>query len=236
MNESEWNTCTDPQAMLNYLRQKGRASEQKFWLFACACCRLMWHRFSDWRIRRVVEAAELFADGRDAGEHLAAAREAVTVPSKAGVAGFAHLLDENRSGYTAASHCAYGVYCLAVGEPIRPHVIPSIGGAGAEGWEPVRDKLVMLIRDIAGNPFHPTPALAPSVRSWNDGLAVHLAHAAYEERVMPAGTLDPDRLAVLADALEDAGCDNEEILSHLRQQGVSHYRGCWALDLLLAKT
>jgi hypothetical protein len=47
-------------------------------------------------------------------------------------------------------------------------------------------------------------------------------------------TLDPDRLAILADALEDAGCDNTDILSHLRGQG-PHVRGCWVVDLLLGK-
>ena len=61
-----------------------------------------------------------------------------------------------------------------------------------------------------------------------------LATAAYEERILPAGTLDSDRLAVLADALEDAGCDNEDILSHLRGPG-PHVRGCWVVDLLLGK-
>jgi hypothetical protein len=61
-----------------------------------------------------------------------------------------------------------------------------------------------------------------------------MAQTAYDERILPAGTLDPDRLAVLADALEDAGCDNADILSHLRGPG-PHVRGCWVVDLLLGK-
>jgi hypothetical protein len=59
-----------------------------------------------------------------------------------------------------------------------------------------------------------------------------LAQTAYDDRLLPAGTRDPDRLAILADALEDAGCDNAEILSHLRGSG-PHVRGCWVVDLLL---
>jgi hypothetical protein len=47
------------------------------------------------------------------------------------------------------------------------------------------------------------------------------------------GLLDPDRLPILADALEEAGCDNADILGHLRGPG-PHWRGCWPLDLLLA--
>jgi predicted DNA-binding WGR domain protein len=61
-----------------------------------------------------------------------------------------------------------------------------------------------------------------------------LAQAAYEERIMPSGELDPARLAVLSDALEEAGCDNPDILAHLRSLG-PHVRGCWVVDLLLGK-
>jgi hypothetical protein len=61
-----------------------------------------------------------------------------------------------------------------------------------------------------------------------------LATAAYEERILPAGTFDPHRLAILADALEDTGCTNEQILGHLRGPG-PHVRGCWVIDLILGK-
>jgi hypothetical protein len=66
-------------------------------------------------------------------------------------------------------------------------------------------------------------------------LVKGLAEAAYEERVMPAGTLDPARLSILADALEDAGCTENELLGHLRGPG-PHMRGCFVLDLLLGKS
>jgi hypothetical protein len=62
-----------------------------------------------------------------------------------------------------------------------------------------------------------------------------LAEAAYAERTLPPGTLDPARLALLADALEDAGCTDGELLGHLRGPG-PHVRGCWALDLVLGKS
>jgi hypothetical protein len=63
---------------------------------------------------------------------------------------------------------------------------------------------------------------------------MQLALAAYEERLLPVGELDPTRLVVLADAVEDAGCLNGEILEHLRAAG-PHVRGCWAVDLVLDK-
>ena len=65
--------------------------------------------------------------------------------------------------------------------------------------------------------------------------AARLASAAYEDRNLPEGTVDLVRLAVLADALEDAGCTDADLLGHLRGPG-PHVRGCWAVDLILAKT
>jgi hypothetical protein len=66
------------------------------------------------------------------------------------------------------------------------------------------------------------------------GIILRLAQAAYECRQLPVGTLDNARLAVLADALEEAGCACPQVLGHLRGQG-PHIRGCFALDLLLSK-
>jgi hypothetical protein len=90
-----------------------------------------------------------------------------------------------------------------------------------------------LLRDIFGNPFRPV-MISPAVLAWHDGLVVRLAQAAYEERHLPAGTLDSGRLAVLADALEEASCTSEDILGHLRGPG-PHMRGCWPVDLVLGK-
>jgi hypothetical protein len=64
---------------------------------------------------------------------------------------------------------------------------------------------------------------------------VGLAQAAYDNRILPSGTLEPARLAVLSDALEDAGCVDRAILDDLRGPG-PHVRGCWTLDLILKKT
>ena len=85
-----------------------------------------------------------------------------------------------------------------------------------------------LVRDLFGNIFHPVN-LAPA---WRTPTAISLARAASEKRNLPSGELDPDRLAVLADALEDAGCTNLDLLGHLRGPG-PHVRGCWPVDLLL---
>jgi hypothetical protein len=87
-----------------------------------------------------------------------------------------------------------------------------------------------LVREVFGNPFRPV-SLSPTCRT---PLILSLAQAAYEERELPSGHLDPDHLGVLSDALEEAGCSDTELLAHLRSGGF-HVRGCWALDLVLGK-
>jgi hypothetical protein len=72
--------------------------------------------------------------------------------------------------------------------------------------------------------FRPVPALEPSLLSYDDGMIRRLALAAYEDRVFPGGTVDPGRLAALADALEESGCADVGLLSHLRLPG-PHVRG-----------
>jgi hypothetical protein len=61
-----------------------------------------------------------------------------------------------------------------------------------------------------------------------------MANAIYDNRDLPSGHLDPARLAVLSDALTDAGCTDALLLGHLRGGGV-HVRGCFAVDLVLGK-
>ncbi len=83
------------------------------------------------------------------------------------------------------------------------------------------------MRDIFGNPFQPPPSLPSAVLKWNNGTVYRLAEAVYQDRAF-------DRLPILADALLDAGCEDEDLMAHCREPG-PHVRGCWAVDLLLGK-
>ena len=89
---------------------------------------------------------------------------------------------------------------------------------------------ISLVRDVCGDPFHP---IAPRVGRVGRDI-VQLARACYDERLLPTGELDPRRLAVLADALEEAGGADKVTLAHCRAPS-PHVRGCWAIDLLLGK-
>ena len=80
-----------------------------------------------------------------------------------------------------------------------------------------------LVRCIFGNPFRPVTADP----RWLTTTVISLAYTMYEDRAF-------DRLPILADALEEAGCDDVDILDHLRGGGL-HVRGCWVVDLLLGR-
>ncbi|MCE9562515.1 MAG: hypothetical protein K8U57_10730 [Planctomycetes bacterium] len=81
-----------------------------------------------------------------------------------------------------------------------------------------------LIRCIFGNPFRPV-AFDPQ---WLTSTVTHLAHGIYDDRAF-------DRMPILADALQDAGCENDDILNHCRDPKGIHARGCWVVDLILGK-
>ncbi len=80
------------------------------------------------------------------------------------------------------------------------------------------------IRDIFGNPFRPV-TFDPA---WRTTDVMLLARGIYEEKAF-------DRMPILADALQDAGCDSDALLAHVRDTSAPHVRGCWALDLVLGK-
>jgi len=82
-----------------------------------------------------------------------------------------------------------------------------------------------LLRCLFGNPFRPSPALPAAVLAWNDRLVPRLAQAIYDERRW-------NNLPLLADALLDAGCEDEALMDHCRRGG-EHARGCYAVDVIL---
>jgi hypothetical protein len=211
MDEQQWLACTDPQPMLESLR--GKVSDRKLRLFAVSCFRRVWGLVGA-EARAALEACEGYAEGRVTPAALRHAFEAVPYPADlypasdfagAGGADFAALLAANAADFGASD--------------TRP---------GSRDEREASASLGRYARDILGNPFR-TVALDPA---WLTPDVQALARAAYEGRDLPQGTLDPARLAVLADALEEAGCRDQQILRHLRGPG-PHVRGCWVIDLLL---
>jgi transposase-like protein len=221
MTEAEWLACTNPQKMLEIL--PGKVSDRKLQLFACACCRRLWHLLSEERHRQAVEVVERYADGMVSEKEVMRARGATSMPPD----------DDNFAAatvytLTAAATPYTNPYMARVAD-YACHACSWDGNATNGQREDNEKKAqVHLLRCIVGNLPRPV-AVEPA---WQTSLVVALAHANYDNRLLPAGTLDPARLAVLADALEEAGCYNADILNHCRQSG-EHVRGCWVVDSIL---
>jgi hypothetical protein len=218
MTEAEWNSCTDPRAMLDFLRTTGRTSDRKLRLFAYACCRYPPHSLWDWS---PVEAAERYADGLADRGQLEGIRTAAL--ATAGTL-YRHLSAEEveagsmRIDAATASEATEGAML-------------SVQAASVSGTHPP----CALLHDIFGPlPFREV-RLAPSFLAWHEDIIPKLAQGAYEDRSLPGGTLDKARLAVLADALEESGYSGVEILGHLRGPG-PHVRGCYAVDAILGRS
>jgi hypothetical protein len=235
MTEADWQSCSEPQEMLGWL--KGQSSNRKWRLFACAIARVVWTSLVPYRVRRAVEVAERFADGQATERDLRRAySEACESTHSAVMRGslrrVGHPLQvSERRLYFAAEAAHPGSPSL-----IRRQLPIEADGELIQADGELKAVSPFLLRDVFGPlPFRPVP-LPPSVRTWNSGTVVRLAQAAYDGRQLPTGTLEHERLMVLADALEEAGCRDQEVLAHLREPGGVHVRGCYVVDLLLGKS
>src|SRR5262245_45779826 len=173
-------------------------------LFAAACCRRINHLLTD-NGRQAVLAAEQFADGQIRRQELHRFWTAVGFP-RAPARRFA-------AGAARAASCSPGTDLTAHAAASAVNAVASAEGTKARRLRTTEQVAqAVLLRDIFGNPFQPV-SLDPS---WRTSTVVSLATAAYKGCILPGGTLDLDGLAILADALEDAGCTDTAILSHLR--------------------
>jgi hypothetical protein len=227
MTEAEWTAANDPKPMLAFLLKTGPATARKSRLFACACCRRIWDRLPDPCNRELVVAVEDHLDGSFDDPIL---HEAIVASSRR------EYDFRDQPAYWAAKYLGRGYYKFTAAESAFV-VAQRVQEAWGESSHPPAGVagLADLARDVFGNPFRPPSAVDDTVLRWNGSIVPKLAGAAYDDRLLPSGHLDPARLGVLADALEDAGCrPDAEILRHLRSEG-PHVRGCFAIDLLLEK-
>lgn len=247
MTETEWFTCPDPEEMIFFLR--GCISDRKLRLFAVACCRRIWHLMTDQRSQKVVEVTERHIDGLASEEEWQAAsraaREAwsdssrLVVPFLYGHAeAFERTPEEQASAYvlhaatSAAWEISYGGINARPGYWSQAMALGTAREAARALNEdyprsPERCPQCDLLRDIAGNPFQEPTIVESAVIDWNDGIVRRLAESIYSDGAF-------DRLPILADALEEAGCMDADILNHCCHPG-EHARGCWVVDLILGK-
>ena len=230
MTEQQWLKGVSPTPKLKYLR-RNRTSDRKVRLFVVACCRRIYSLLPDDVFRQAVEVGERFADG------LADVAELKSIQPVAQCADMLHNRGENASVGSCAAFAS--IYCVA-GKLGRSEACTGWASAAVSWAESgirsssenlkgtaarTSEELAQahLLRDIFGNPFRPV-AFDPA---WRTDTAVSLARQMYESREFSA-------MPILADALQDAGCDNPDVLNHCRGEG-PHVRGCWVVDLVLGK-
>jgi hypothetical protein len=207
MNSDEWLSTERALPMLEYL--DGQASERKLRLFACACCRhdVVW-RLLPRSARDLVDVAEQFSEGCEGWQRLTDVAAFAPMGRLTGAWRNPVRLSKSAQAHRAAQ-------CLATRDAWEAawgtyqHTQNLLGGAACD-----------LLREIFGNPIIEEPRL-DSMGS----TVMALARAIYQERAF-------DRMPILADALDEAGCVDDDVVEHCHAAS-AHYRGCWVLDLLV---
>lgn len=211
MTEAEWLAATDPMPLLAFLRET--SSDRRLRLLACVWCREVWYQLANDLCREAVELSERFADDATVLGEMERVREAAWATSKTTL-GFSHS-GRKGAGYNAA---------LFVAISKMWHIGTVLESIQLLATRPgYRTLQCRLTHDIFGNPFRPIVV----DHSWLTTTVVALSEGIYRDRAF-------DRLPVLADALMDAGCSDEDVLDHCRGPG-PHVRGCWVVDLLTGR-
>ncbi len=213
MTERQWLKCKDPDKLFVFLQQQC-ASKRKLQLLYVAC--VLYHvkmELSSYKeylvkITNATKVIQNFFDGKESQHKLNQACRLIGNWSTRFLFTFRGLL---------------GNYLISGLEVSNDDWIVDEGLATKKQ---LRQARLGFVRDIFGNPFV-THSINPQWLAWNDRTVARMALKAYKER-------DFSDMPILADALEEAGCTDSEILGHLRGPG-SHVRGCWVVDLLLGK-
>ena len=213
MTEAEWLQSPKPYPMLGFLH--GKMDARRMRLFACACCRQVWPVLRDARSRKAVRKLEEFADDL-ANTRLR--RDAYNIANAAYSA-----MPYGRDGISAAACTAV---CATYPDPfvcVLGNFDAALSESRGMNTAAIQQLEADLLRDIFGDLFRPITFAS----EWRTETTVLLARRMYEK-------CDFSAMPILADALQDAGCDNDEVLNHCRADRV-HARGCWVVDAVLGK-
>jgi hypothetical protein len=235
MTEQEWLALPDWRELFHLV--EGRATDRQLRLFAAACCRGVWPLL-DGESRHAVEVAERYADGLATPEELRVVQERFRATGTAEPVAVLHgrryrpdhgaSVVDGDALWAAKSAMRQSADLLAwdaLRGTGRDFTATELGVALSAEMAARRR---LLLEVVGPFPFGPLP----TDPAWLTPTVLALARAAYDGRALPSGALEDDRLRVLADAVEEAGCVDAAVMAHLRRAG-GHVRGCWAVDLLL---
>jgi hypothetical protein len=254
MTEEEWLASTDPLAMCDFVSQattswktrwlgwlkskRFKVSERRWRLLELACCERLARHLPHSLLERLMPRAAKHAEG------LLSAREHADTIEK--IQRWIIKLPKRAPHLSAAMHEAAICAATAIGRlfaapPGDGNVLQLVARAMIAGTMPnvfeEQEKFehhtkaelsyqVHFVRDVLGNPFRAT-VFAPEWRHYQGGIVEQIARQIDEERAYR-------ELPILGDALEEAGCDNDAILTHCRVPG-EHVRGCWVVDRVLGR-
>jgi hypothetical protein len=232
--QEAWRNATRVSGLL---RVESDISERKWRLFALECCRAVlplcvepWHR-------EAFEQAEMLVDGPNPGAMCRGIPQLHDADKQRRrwddwyyrPAWYRPIRPENE---VWAERAILDLAVWREGTVTRHQIHESLLAALAPDADPNREQLVeqwesrfaLILREIAGDPF----AMVTFDANWRTFNATCLARMMYQSR-------DFSLMPILADALQDAGCDNDDILNHCRDTSATHVRGCWVVDLVLGK-
>lgn len=245
-HEEQWLKSTELRSMIKFIKNrdkkklnkklnKKRIVKRKLRLFACACCRNIWHLLTDARSRNAVETMEQYLDGqvstKDVGLNgawdvyrdvyngdysyatcyaaaAAASAASYDVTGPAAVYTTAEAAS-SATGYSASSAKASATFDAATFET---------------AYAATKAEQAKLLRIIVGNPFRKI-RYDPHWNLANNKAVLNIAQSVCDEK-------SSSKMPILADALEDAGCTDPTILDHCRNVHV-FVRGDWLLELIL---
>lgn len=212
VTEAKWLASVNPQFLLAVLEPWAAdeaITERQLRLFACACTRRWWSGLTDTQ-RRDVELGERFADGEVAEDVIRERR--------------GELFEARVRGESDDPPLAEWCFAEVIdggADDLRYAILRAMD---LQLPPSERTAQAAFLRDIVGNPFHPVKL----PKKWRTEHTVGIAGKMYDDRDFRA-------MPILADALEEAGCDNHDVLAHCREPGI-HVRGCWVVDLVLGKS
>jgi hypothetical protein len=231
MTESEW-LAGDLAAQLRFAQS--RLSPRRQRLLAVAMCRAAAPEHAD--VRAALDVIENCADGTAPPGEVERARQRCREIAQQAYEVYRHALETGGSTSTPAIVEVAWATSFAANTPVPltsiaerlglPVYLLPLGDDGAAEpdtvWSDLAAPLRALVLEVAGNPFREVP-FDPD---WRTDTARALARQMYDRREFSA-------MPVLADALQDAGCDNDDVLNHCRDPRQVHVRGCWVLDAVL---
>jgi len=219
MNSDEWINCIEPHSML--VECNARRNKRKVRHYFVACCLKARKRLPSSMALELISECGLYADGVLSAKRLKEIR--VKYENELD---FFNKRTSNRITASLGDRYTTALLCkrLFTNDP------PAYNFSTEIAWlfpEPQRKSVFKwqsnVVREIFPNPFQSVPVF----RKGRDVIAI--AEGIYSSSQF-------DTMPILADALEDAGCNNEHILTHCRNPHAVHVRGCWVVDLVLGKS